>query len=105
MTPDRFTTLLGIDGLTYHAGGLIAIQNGVRPHRVIRLRLGPQLREIASVEVLEANHPLFDEPTLGTVLDNWFYYIANSGWPQLDDLGGFRETGKPDEPVILKLRL
>ena len=37
--PDAF--LAGIDGLVFHGGSLYAVQNGVTPTRVLRLRLSP----------------------------------------------------------------
>ena len=75
------TTLLGIDGLSYHKGTLIAIQNGIRPYRVVRLQLDNAGARIRTIEVLESNHPLFDEPTTGVVVGDRFYFIANSHWP------------------------
>jgi hypothetical protein len=38
--PDTVVTM-GIDGLYYHDGSLIGIQNGLTPHRVVRLKLSP----------------------------------------------------------------
>ena len=38
-------------------------------------------------EVLIANHPLFDEPTLGTVVGEAFYFVANSHWNRFDHEG------------------
>ena len=76
------TTLIGIDGLyRYGDNQLIAIQNGIRPHRVLRITMDRRWRAIRSVEVLESSHPAYDEPTLGVVVGDDFYYIANSGWP------------------------
>lgn len=76
------TTLIGIDGLyRYGDDQLIAIQNGVRPHRVLRITMDRRWRVVKSVQVLESAHPSYDEPTLGVVVGDDFYYIANSGWP------------------------
>jgi sugar lactone lactonase YvrE len=96
--------LTGIDGLAWADGSLVAIQNGVRPHRVARLRLDASLQRIEEVALLERGHPSFDEPTLGTRVGDLFYYVANS---QYD---GVREDGslvveKLKPPVILSLRL
>lgn len=75
-------TLLGIDGLyRYGDDQLIAIQNGIRPNRVLRIRMDKKWQAVTSVEVLESNHPAYGEPTLGVVVGDDFYYIANSGWP------------------------
>jgi hypothetical protein len=72
------TRTQGIDGLVLHGSDLIAVQNGFRPHRVVRLRLDIARERITAVEILERNHPEFDEPTLGVVVDGAFYYVANS---------------------------
>ncbi len=75
-------TLIGIDGLyRYGDDQLIAIQNGIRPPRVLRITMDRRWRAVRSVEVLESGHPAYDEPTLGVVVGDDFYYIANSGWP------------------------
>ena len=97
------TTLLGIDGLAYHKGSLIAIQNGIRPYRVVRLLLDAAAARIQSVEVLESNHALFDEPTTGTVVGDRFYFIANSHWPAFAD--GKTPDSKVSAPLLMVLPL
>jgi tetratricopeptide (TPR) repeat protein len=71
----------GIDGLYTHGSDLIAIQNGTRPQRIIRIELNENKDAIENYEVLAANHPDFLEPTLGEVVGDTFHFIANSGWP------------------------
>jgi sugar lactone lactonase YvrE len=98
------TAVTGIDGLVLHAGSLIGVQNGVRPHRVVRLRLDPAGERITSVETLERNHPAFDEPTLATVVEGSLYYVANSQYDRVKEDGSLdREHLRP--PAILRLRL
>ena len=104
-------TALGIDGLAYYENSLIAIQNGVRPHRVVRLALSGNEDRIVDWEVLEANHPDFDEPTLGVVVPGpqrktaSFCYVANSHWGAFDRNGKLRDDADLSPPVILKLDL
>ena len=76
-----------IDGLTYFNGSLIAIQNGVMTHRVVRYRLAKDLKSIESFEVLERRNPLFDGITTGAMADGAFYFMANT---QLDKVAGGR---------------
>ena len=108
--PDDLT-ILGIDGLVYYDNSLVVIQNGVRPHRVVRLGLNDRRDRIVNWEVLEANHPDFDEPTLGIVVPGpdrktaSFYYVANSHWAAFDRNGKLREDANLSPPVILKLDL
>jgi len=95
----------GIDGLAYSGGSLYAVQNGVQPNRVLRLRLSSRLDRIASVELLARSLPIHDEPTLATAVDGNLYYIANSHWGRFDDKGNLPEPEKLSEPAILKIPL
>jgi sugar lactone lactonase YvrE len=97
--------LAGIDGLVYSAGRLVGIQNGIEPHRVIQLDLGPDGAKIVRARILEMNHPDFDEPTLGTVVDGALYFTANNQGHRYYDL---KNPYKPEDlrdAVILKLPL
>lgn len=96
-------TLLGIDGLLRHQGALIAIQNGVAPHRVVRLDLAADGAAIARARILEMSHPAYDEPTLGVLVGDSLYYVADSHWGAFDESGKLRAPEKLAAPVILKL--
>jgi sugar lactone lactonase YvrE len=98
-------TVLGIDGLYFDRGRLIAIQNGISPHRVARVTLDSTAAKITAVDVLEANHPLFDEPTLGVIERGRFYFIANSQWGAFDARQNLPNVSSMKEPVILQLKL
>jgi len=108
--PDNLTTL-GIDGLAFYDNSLVVIQNGVRPHRVLRLSLNDRQDRIVGWEVLEANHPDFDEPTLGVVIPGpdrktaSFIYVANSHWGAFDRDGKLRENATLSPPIVLELDL
>ena len=96
--------LTGIDGLVLAGDSLVGIQNGLEPHRVLRLRLDPARGRIVEGTILERANPAFDEPTLGVIVGRDFYYVANSQY------GVFGADGRPDpsrleDTVILKLRL
>jgi sugar lactone lactonase YvrE len=93
----------GIDGLYRQGDRLIAIQNGIRPHRVTAFRLSPDGAAIIEARVMAANLPAFDEPTLGAVHGDDFYFVANSHWNRFD-----RDNRLPDGlsgPIVLKLSL
>ncbi len=98
-------TLLGIDGLATYRGSLIAVQNGVRPYRVLRLALNPEQSAITAVRVLERNHPDHGEPTLGVVVGDRFHYVANSAWNDYDMSGQLRPGATRKKPLILSLPL
>jgi hypothetical protein len=101
---DASTNPIGIDGLYFHRGSLIAIQNGFRPHRVAKFSLNKDFRAITKSETLEANRADFNEPTLGVKVGADFYYIANSQWALTGEDGKLAED-KLKEPVILRLKL
>ncbi|MDT7602196.1 MAG: hypothetical protein QOF61_193, partial [Acidobacteriota bacterium] len=105
LPPPPDSTLLGIDGLYFHNGALVAVQNGTTPPRIIRLILDKTLSRLERFETLEANNPIFDDPTLGVVVKDWFYFIANSQWGAIDEKGNLAPAEKLKDPVILKLKL
>jgi len=98
-------TLLGIDGLYYYKGSLIAVQNGVNPNRVIKLWLSKDLTHFDRFETIEANNPVFDEPTLGVVVKDSFYFVANSQWGTIDEKGQLAPAEKLKDPIVLKVKL
>ncbi len=73
------TTLFGIDGLYAVPGGLVAVQNGINPQRVIRVALGADGSPTA-VKVLSAGHAAATDLALGQVVNGHFDFIGNSGW-------------------------
>ena len=101
---DANTNPIGIDGIYFHNGNLIAIQNGFRPHRVAQFVLNKEFSAITKSETLEASHADFNEPTLGVKVGNDFYYIANSQWALIGEDGKL-VADKLKEPVILRLKL
>jgi sugar lactone lactonase YvrE len=94
--PDDFAAI-GIDGLEFVDGRLLAIQNGVNPNRVVRLTLDGPLR-VKSWEIVDMNREEMDEPTIGVAAKGAFYWIANSQGDRIAK----GEEGK--EHVVLKLR-
>ena len=103
VTADASISLFGIDGLYRYGNELVAIQNGVSPHRVVALALSSDGLQILGRRTLAMNLPEFDEPTLGVVVGEEFYFVANSHWNRFD-----REGNLPDDltgPVILKVPL
>ena len=98
-------TLLGIDGLYYYKGSLIGVQNGVNPQRLVKLSLSKDLGRIEHFETIEANNPDFDEPTLGVLVKDRFYFVANSQWGAVDESGRLAPTEKLKNPTILQVKL
>jgi len=100
---DESTSLFGIDGLYRYGNKLIAIQNGIRPHRVIEFALSEDGLEVTDSRVLARNLPDFDEPTLGTIVGDEFFFVANSHWNRFDRDGNL-PVGLAG-PVVLKINL
>ena len=96
---------LGIDGLYYQGGQLIGIQNGVEPHRVVRLTLSPAEDRIVEARVLERAHPRYQEPTLGVLVNGELFYIANSQWERFGEGGAIPDSTALVRPVVLRLPL
>ncbi len=83
--PGPRNTLAGADGLYWHKGSLIAIQNGIGSPRVAAFKLSKDGNRVTQATVLE-NHTQFTVlPTTGAIHGNDFYFIANS---QIDNLNG-----------------
>jgi DNA-binding beta-propeller fold protein YncE len=106
LLPTSDTVLaLGIDGLYLVDGRLVGIQNGVAPHRVVRLTLSPTGDSIAAGEVLERAHPRYAEPTLGVILGHDLCYVANSQWERFGEDGHVADSSVLLPPTVLRLRL
>lgn len=97
--------LNGIDGLYYANGALIATQNGTSPERVIRFQLNSDLGEIESEQIIERRTATLGDPTHGVVVGDFFYYIANSGWSELDEHGDLKLGSKLTPARIMRSRL
>jgi hypothetical protein len=93
----------GIDGLVLAGRDLIAMQNGVRPPRVLRLRLDRDLGAIESWSVVESGTTALSEPTHGVAVDGWVYYIANAGWDRLDEAGRLRDGAALEKGIIRRV--
>lgn len=100
--PDDFP-LNGIDGLALFRGSLYAVQNGIEPHRVVRLTLSPDGSRILAGELLEMNNPLFDEPTLGIVVNGAFHYVADSQGDRFRKSPAGVPASDQREVVVLKV--
>jgi hypothetical protein len=94
--PDSVVTG-GIDGLYWHDGALVGVQNGINPGRVIRIALADGGTRIGGVTVLQSHHhPAFDEPTTGAIAEGALHVIANS------HVARFQPDGTLKDPATLK---
>jgi hypothetical protein len=98
--PDGRFALAGIDGLYRVGQQLIALQNGTDPERVIAFTL--KSGHILSEQLIERGTATLGEPTHGVMVENTFYYIANSGWNALGDDGRLLAGAKMTSAHIMK---
>lgn len=94
-------SVYGIDGLYRYDDDLIAVQNGIRPHRVVQFTLDRGGKRVRHARVLAANHEEFDEPTLGVVVGRRFRFVANSQWNKFDDQHRLPPAEKLRRPVVM----
>jgi hypothetical protein len=94
--PDTVVTG-GCDGLYWHDGDLVGIQNVTNPGRVIRIALDDQGTRISGITVLQSHRHLeFAEPTTGAIANDVLYVVANSY------VGHFQPNGSIKDPEQLK---
>jgi hypothetical protein len=81
--PGPRSTLAGIDGLYWHNGSLIGIQNGIGTPRIVAFHLSSDGLRVTRATVLENRTSLCVLPTTGAIRGSDFYFIANS---QIDNM-------------------
>ncbi len=103
--PDSVVTG-GIDGLYWHNGDLIGVQNVTNPGRVIRIRLADAGRRVAGIAVLQSHHhPALAEPTTGAVVGETLHLIANTYVAHYQPDGSVKDADKLKPTVILAVPL
>lgn len=95
------TMLDGIDGLIGWRGGLLAIQNGTNPRRILHLALSRDGMRIGAARVVESNHPEWGEPTLGAVMGQSLLYVADAQWDRYG-AGGVVTGEGPTRPTAIR---
>jgi hypothetical protein len=85
VNPGTRNTLAGVDGLYWHKGSLIAIQNGIGSPRVAAFRLSKDGLRVTQTMVLENRSALTILPTTGAIKGNDFYFIVNSQIDNMND--------------------
>jgi hypothetical protein len=83
--PLAHDTMAGIDGLYWYKGDLIGIEYGTGAYRVMRWKLSSDGREVKSSDTLERGTEMVRNPTTGAILDDNFYFMANTGIENLED--------------------
>lgn len=94
--------LNGVDGLYFDRGMLMLTQNGTSPERVMALQLDKSYSRVRAVQIIERGTVTLGDPTHGVFVGGVFYYIANSGWDQLDDHGDATPGGRLAPAKIMR---
>lgn len=88
LTAPANATFFGLDGLYAIPGGLLAVQNGVNPQRILEITfplVGPSPGTTSpTVRILALGHSAMTDLALGQVIDGRFHFVANSGWSLFD---------------------
>lgn len=94
----------GIDGLCFYNRSLIAVQNGVKPIRLVQFYLNGVGSEIISHQIIDNNRVEFNEPALATIVKDKLYFFANSPW-QFYDKNGNLDGTKVGAPLLFETHL
>lgn len=105
--PDGVSPVV-IDGLYFYERSLVAVQPFGAQRKVVRYHLDEAANAVTRVEVVEPEHPLFQQPTTGVLAGDDFYFIANSQLQYFRGIykpGGAYDKGRLQGVVVLKVRL
>jgi len=97
--------LNGVDGLYFYNGSLVAIQNDSGLNRAVRFHLNENYTGVEKMTVLDSYHPLYNIPTTGVIVEDEFYYIANSQMGSFTPDNKIFPMEKLNEVIILKVSL
>jgi hypothetical protein len=87
VNPGPHSTLAGADGLYWHSGKLVAVQNGIGSPRIAIFQLSDDGLRVTKTTVVENRSKFTLLPTTGALDGDDFYFIVNS---QIDNLNGDR---------------
>ncbi len=80
--------LIGITDLIYDDKGLIILQSGFQPERIMRLQLADDKVSIQHVFPIETANADFDSLSYGAIVGDGLFYIANSQSAHANIFGG-----------------
>jgi len=82
LTPPEGAEVRGIDGLYAYKNQLIAVQNGTKTPRILAITLG---KNDSITDIRRWREMPGEEPSLGVVTDDKFWFVANGQWSAYDD--------------------
>ena len=84
LTAPANASFFGIDGIYAVPGGLLAVQNGANPQRVLHIE--PAATGASAARVVASGRPDMTDLSLGQVVNDRFFFVGNSGWALFDPL-------------------
>jgi sugar lactone lactonase YvrE len=93
LTAPPNATFFGIDGLYAVPGGLLAVQNGVHPQRVLHIE--PRAAGPSPTRLAAAGRPGMTDLALGQVCNGRFHFVGNSGWSLFDPVPATPPAPRP----------
>jgi len=104
--PPTDVDLRGIDGLALREQTLVAVQNGAKTPRVLRLELDPNASRVHRAEVLVVPDAANGEPTLATIVEDEVWVMQTDFWPRVfDNDGRPRPDVRITPPTIVRIPL
>lgn len=82
LTAPANATFFGIDGIYAVPGGLLAVQSGVSPQRILRIE--PAREGVSSARIVATGRPAMNDLALGHVFNGRLHFVGNSGWALFD---------------------
>jgi len=92
----------GIDGMWRRGNDIIAVQNGARPARIVRLSMSRDGTHVTAMRVLERAHPSWTEPVGGSLAGDELVYVATGQWDRFGD-GGTPRGERPPAPTEIRV--
>jgi len=96
LTAPANATFFGLDGIYAVPGGLLAVQSGVSPQRILRIE--PATTGPSAARVVASGRPAMTDLALGQVFNGRFHFVGNSGWELFDPPPA---TPPPPRPVTI----
>lgn len=95
----------GIDALQLDGRSLVAVQNGHRPMRILRLDMARDWLSVDRIKVYESAHSGWTEPVGGVIDKDDFLYVATGQWERFGPGGTVAEGANPAPTEIRSLPL
>ena len=95
----------GINGLNWYDGNLVAIEGGMVPRRVMRLKISDDGRSIVGVMPLDVTQPAFANLGQGAVVDDGLYFVANRQDALYDKNGVLTDTTQLEPTHVFRSNL